>query len=200
MEKNQLNVEYVVVHSLYYCCVFLLEIDLKLSKYILLLIVVIAGMASAQDRLTEHTYSLAKDAPMGKGKLADVAWLVGSWQGTAFGSQFEEVWNPASAGSMMGMWKLYDSEKGVNFYELLLLKEQSEGLVLLVKHFSADFVAWEDKADFVTFRLVKVEENAVHFSGLSFYKSEPDKIDGYIVMTQKDGSKTEHKIAYERVK
>ena len=173
---------------------------MKFLTPILLVFTLIAGVASAQERLTEHTYSLAKEFPIGKGKLADVSWLVGSWQGTAFGSQFEEVWNPPTAGSMMGMWKLYDKDKGVNFYELLLLKEQSEGLVLLVKHFSSDFVSWEDKEDFVTFRLVKIEENAVHFSGLSFYKNGQDKIDAYIVMTQKDGSKTEHKLAYERLK
>ena len=154
----------------------------------------------AQERLTEHTYRLPADAPLGEGRLEDVAWMAGSWKGTAFGDQFEEVWNPASAGSMVGMWKLFDEEDGVNFYELMLLKEEEDGLVLLVKHFSADFIAWEEKADFVKFRLVKVEENAVHFSGLSFYRRGDDRIDGYIVMNHKDGSRTEHHIAYERVK
>ena len=162
------------------------------------LLMLVAHPLFAQERLTENTFQLPKDAPLGKGTLEDVAWLAGSWEGTAFGSQFEEVWNPASAGSMVGMWKLYDEEKGVNFYELLLLKEEGEGLVLLVKHFTPEFVAWEDKEDFVKFRLVKVEESAVHFSGLSFYRRGDDQIDGYIVMNQKDGSRTEHHIAYER--
>ncbi len=173
---------------------------MKLIIQNLLILCLVCGSALAQDRLTAHTYHLPKDSPLGKGKLEDVAWLVGSWQGSAFGQQFEEVWNPASAGSMVGMWKLFDEEKGVNFYELLLLKEEGEGLVLLVKHFSKDFVAWEDKEDFVKFRLVKIEDKAVHFSGLSFYQHSEDKIDGYIVMNHKDGSKTEHKIAYNRVK
>jgi hypothetical protein len=163
-------------------------------------LILTSGFVLSQERLTEHTYHLPKEAPLGEGKLADVAWLVGSWQGTAFGSQFEEVWNPASAGSMMGMWKLYDEKKGVNFYELLMLKEEDNGLVLWVKHFSKDFVAWEDKEDFVTFRLVKIEDKAVHFSGLSFYQRGDDQIDGYIVMNQKDGKKTEHLISYHRVK
>lgn len=173
---------------------------MKQKTIVLIWILMSSTVAYCQEKLTTHTYSLSKDLPIGKGSLSDVDWLVGSWNGTAFGSQFEEVWNPASAGSMMGMWKLFDEKKGVNFYELLLLKEQDEGLVLLVKHFGSDFVAWEDKSDFITFRLIKVEDDAVHFSGLSFYKNGDDKIDGYIVMTQKDGSKTEHKIAYERVK
>ncbi len=170
------------------------------KRWIFVLLLVVSQVGLAQERLTEHTYQLPKDAPLGQGTLQDVAWLAGSWQGTAFGSRFEEVWNPPSAGSMVGMWKLYDDEKGVDFYELLLLKEEGDGLVLLVKHFTRDFVAWEEKADFVTFRLVKVEEDAVHFSGLSFYRRGEDRIDGYIVMTHADGSKTEHHMVYSRVK
>ena len=161
--------------------------------------ILMSNVVTAQKTLTEHTFSLSKEAPLGIGRLKDVSWLAGSWQGTALGSKFEEVWNPASAGSMVGMWKLFDEDKGVNFYELMLLKEEGNGLVLLVKHFGADFTAWEDKKDFVKFRLVKVEKNAVHFSGLSFYQKGKDEIDGYIVMNHKDGSKTEHKISYERV-
>lgn len=153
---------------------------------------------NAQDKLTEHTFKLNKDSQPAKATLEDVQWFVGSWTGTAFGSQFEEVWNPESAGTMVGMFKLFDNEKGVIFYELLLLKEVNDSLEMQVKHFSADFVSWEDKKDFVTFKLVKIEDNAVHFSGLSFYKNGDNKIDGYIVMKQKDGSKTEHPISYKR--
>ncbi len=165
----------------------------------LLLLLLIPATLYAQDQLTEHTYKLNEGAKPGLGTLSDVSWLVGSWQGTAFGSQFEEVWNPASVGTMVGMFKLFDQEKGVNFYELMLLREQQGSLELLVKHFSADFTAWEDKEDFITFRLVKWSEDAVHFSGLSFYRQGPDKIDGYIVMKHKDGSRTEHPINYRRV-
>ncbi|MFK8010567.1 MAG: DUF6265 family protein [Marinicellaceae bacterium] len=167
---------------------------MKLFAVLLLTLIIDIVDLNAQEPLTQHTYKLEKDAPLGKGQLSDISWMVGSWQGTAFGSQFEEVWNPASAGSMMGMWKLYDKEKGVNFYELMIIKEEAEGLALQVKHFNADFTAWEEKSDFVKFRLIKVEKNAVHFSGLSFYQKGKNQIDGYIVMNHKDGSKTEHKI------
>ena len=159
----------------------------------------LVATASAQDQLTEHTFQLNESSePIGS--LADVTWLVGSWQGTAFGSQFEEVWNPASVGSMVGMFKLYDSDKGVNFYELMLIKEVDKSLELWVKHFSADFKAWEEKADFVKFKLVKIEDKAVHFSGLSFYQKGQDKIDAYIALKNKDGTRTEHPINYRRVK
>jgi hypothetical protein len=163
------------------------------------LFILFTGVVVAQDKSTEHTYKLSKGVEPAAGTLEDVSWMVGSWHGTAFGSQFEEVWNSASAGSMVGMFKLFDEDKGVNFYELMLLKQEGDGLVLLVKHFSAAFSAWEEKDDFITFKLVKIDDNAVHFSGLSFYKNGKDKINGFIVMKHKDGSRTEHPINYSRV-
>lgn len=174
--------------------------NLYFKNICLVLLVLFAGALAAQEKLTAHTYKLGKDTKPGIASLSDVSWLVGSWKGSAFGSQFEEVWNPASEGSMVGMFKLFDEGKGVHFYELLLLKQEGDSLVLLVKHFAANFSAWEEKDEFVTFKLVNIEDDAVHFSGLSFYKNGKDKIDGYIVMNHKDGSKTEHHLSYARVK
>ena len=37
-----------------------------------------------------------------------------------------------------------------SFYELMLLAEEEGSLVLKVKHFSADFTAWEDKEDYLS--------------------------------------------------
>lgn len=157
------------------------------------------GLASASwsaEPRTEHTYRLAPDETRPDATLNDAGWLVGSWTGTAFGQTFEEVWNPPSAGSMIGLFKLYGDD-GVSFYELLQLTVQEGTLSLKVKHFNADFTAWEEKADYVDFRLVKKEDDALHFGGLSFYKRGDDEIDGYIVM--RDGDEvTEHHLKYRR--
>ncbi|MBT8091621.1 MAG: hypothetical protein KJN77_01205 [Gammaproteobacteria bacterium] len=88
-------------------------------------------------------------------------------------------------------------EDGVAFYELLLLVVEDGTLSLKVKHFNADFSAWEEKPDFVNFRLVKKEKDALHFQGLSFYKRGDDAIDGYIVMKNGD-MLTEHRLTYGR--
>ncbi len=154
------------------------------------------GVASAQSQRTEHTFRLDDPETRPAATLDDVAWLAGSWTGTAFGSRFEEVWNPPSAGSMVGLFKLYDDE-GVSFYEILLIIEEGESLALRVKHFSDEFVAWEDKPDYVSFPLVRVDDDAVHFSGLSFYRVDDDTIDGYIVMKTSDGI-VEEKLEYVR--
>jgi hypothetical protein len=122
--------------------------------------------------------------------------LVGSWEGTAFGQRFEQSWNPPSAGSMVGMFKLMDGDE-VTFYELLLLTVDDGTLSLKVKHFSADFTAWEEKGDFIDFRLVKLGEDELHFSGISFYRRNEDAVEAYIVMRNADGIR-EEPLVYKR--
>jgi hypothetical protein len=154
------------------------------------------GPVSAVEPNTEHTFKLSEGESAPSATLEDVDWLVGDWVGTAFGQTFEEVWNPPSAGSMVGLFKLTGNE-GVQFYELMLLTVDAGTLSLKVKHFNADFTAWEEKADFIDFRLVKVEPDAIHFSGLSFYKRDESGFDGYIVLRSDSGIR-EEKLVYTR--
>ncbi|MDH3351205.1 MAG: DUF6265 family protein [Gammaproteobacteria bacterium] len=140
-----------------------------------------AEIALAQEQLTEHTFKLNKSERRPAATLSDVSWLVGSWSGSGFGGTFEETWNPPSMGSMIGFFKLYDDDQ-VAFYELLLLVEEEGSLSLKVKHFNADFTAWEDKEDYVTFRFISADEDAIHFSGISFYRINADTLHAYLVM------------------
>ena len=66
-----------------------------------------------------------------------------------------------------------------------------------MKHFNPDFTAWEEKGDYVDFRFVKAEENAIHFSGISFYRISDDEMHGYIVMRKGDEVR-EEKLTYRR--
>ena len=150
----------------------------------------------AQSLQTEHIFKLDDPDSRPSATLADVSWLTGSWSGDAFGNTFEEVWNPPSAGSMVGMWKLMN-EGQVVFYELMLIVEEEGSLSLKVKHFNEDFTAWEDKADYVRFRLVKFDKDAVHFSGLSFHRISDDEIHGFIALHSK-GDVREEKLIYHR--
>ncbi|MFC3194046.1 DUF6265 family protein [Marinicella sediminis] len=162
------------------------------------LLLILSTSLMAQSKKTAHTYRLDDPNKRPPAKIQQVAWLAGSWSGTAFGQQFEEVWNPPSAGSMVGMFKLYDENKGVNFYELMLLVEQEESLSLLVKHFSADFVSWESKEEHINFKLVAIEDQAIHFSGLSFYRTGADTMDVYLAMRMKDETVREEKMLFHR--
>lgn len=167
------------------------------SKLILLLGgLLLAGAVTAQSVKTEHTFKLDNVDARVPATLDDVAWMVGAWTGDAFGGTFEEVWNPPSLGTMVGMFKVLGDEK-VNFYELLLLAEEEGSLVLKVKHFHADFTAWEDKDDYVTFRLVSISPDAAHFSGLSFYRKGDDEIHTFLAL-HSDEKVWEEKLVYRR--
>ena len=155
----------------------------------------VCSLPAAEPR-TEHTYRLSEDEAPPTATLEDASWLAGSWTGTAFGQTFEEVWNPPSAGSMVGFFKLM-GEDGVSMYEILLLTVDEGRLSLKVKHFNPDFTAWEEKGDYVNFKLVKVEPDALHFAGISFYRRDENHIDAYIVMKEKDGIK-EYELKYTR--
>jgi hypothetical protein len=176
------------------------EIDMKrpsLIRLAMFLLMAWPALTAAVEPRTEHTFQLSEGEARPQATLEDAAWLAGSWSGTAFGKSFEQVWNPPSAGSMVGLFKLFDGEQ-VSFYEILLITVEDDTLSLKVKHFSADFTAWEDKPDFVNFRLVKIEENALHFGGLSFYRRDDNHIDGYIVMKNAEGF-TENALGYSRI-
>jgi len=168
-----------------------------LFRLIAVLALLLAGhTALAQSQHTEHTFKLDDLESRPAASLDDVSWLVGNWSGEAFGSTFEEGWNPPSAGSMIGFFKLMDGDDVV-FYELLLLVEEEGSLSLKVKHFNADFTAWEEKADYVTFRYVKSDDDAIHFSGISFYRIDEDTMEGYIVFRSGEEVR-EEKLAYRR--
>jgi hypothetical protein len=135
---------------------------------LMLCMLVVASMAMAGEPVTVT--------------VDDVAWLAGSWHGEAFGGTFEEVWNPPSGGTMVGMFKLLrDGEPEI--YELCLIRETEGSLVLEVKHFSAAFVAWEEKDESMKFPLVRLAPGIAAFDGLELAQQD----DGTIVASLRVG-------------
>lgn len=129
----------------------------------------------------KHTMQLDSLQESPPGSLADLSWIVGSWEGTAFGGIAEEVWAPASSNSMMGMFKLI-SEGGVYFYELMTIVEQEGTLMMRLKHCNNDLTGWEEKDETVDFPLVKVSENKVFFAGLTFERLNKNEIIVYVLV------------------
>ena len=164
-----------------------------------------AGACFAQSALPEHTYSLDDAERRPAASLDAVAWLVGAWRGEvvddafskAFGDTFEEVWNPPSAGTMVGMFKLLRGGE-VAFYELMMLVEDAGSLTLKVRHFSPDFSAWEDKNEYADFPFVLADERTLHFSGFSFYRVDDDTAHAYLAMRRGDEIH-EEKLIYRRI-
>jgi len=113
--------------------------------------------------------------------LSAVAWLEGAWLGDGLGGVSEEIWSAPRGGVMMGMYRSLRDGKPV-FYEFMQFVEAEGTISLRLKHFNPDFSAWEEKPAFVTFRLVSVEESAVHFDGLSFIKDGRDGLRIYLIL------------------
>ncbi len=163
---------------------------------VIAVLLLIATGVSAQSQRTEHTFKLDDPENLPRATLADAAMLIGSWTGTAFGGTIEEVWNPPSAGSMVGLFKLMH-DGNVTLYEIMLIAEEEGTISLKVKHFDPDFSAWEEKGDYVNFRFIRAEDDAVHFSGISFYRISDDEMHAYLVMRHGEEIR-EEKIVYKK--
>ena len=129
-------------------------------------------------------------------RVEDFSWLVGHWRGEGFGGIIEEMWAPAAGGAMMGMFRHLKDGEPV-FYELVLITKEKDELVMKVKHFTREFVAWEDKPDYVTFQLVEASAQEAHFKGLSIQRSG-DTLEMALTLHGKDGVRVE-KLVFQRV-
>ncbi len=113
----------------------------------------------------------ASPADEGQPVVEDLAWLARRWRGEGFGGICEEVWTPPLGGSMVGLFRLVREDELV-FSEHMMLTAEPDGIVLKVKHFTPEFVAWEEKEDAVRFRLVELRPNEAVFEGLRMRRTE----------------------------
>jgi hypothetical protein len=150
----------------------------------------------AQSLQTENTYAPDDTGDRPAATLDDIAWLTGSWTGEAFGEKIEETWNPPAGGSMVGMFKLFKGDDAA-MYELFIAVEEQGSLVIKLKHFGADFKGWEGKDEYVSFPLVKIEDNAAHFAGLSYHRISDDEFHAYLAISS-EGQLREEKIVFRR--
>ena len=139
--------------------------------------------AIAQSSRTENTLRLDDQALRVEGSLNSLSWMAGSWVGTGLGGEVEESWSLPSAGSMTGTFKLIQEGQPV-FYEFFVIVEEEGSLALKLKHFHPDLKGWEEKDDFVTFRLVKMEDRAVYFSGLTYRAVGDDRMEIFLALRQ----------------
>ncbi|MUU78203.1 DUF6265 family protein [Winogradskyella endarachnes] len=121
-------------------------------------------------------------------KLENISWISGTWHGEAFGGKTEEIWSEPSAGSMMATFKLINDNK-VTFYEIEIIREIENSLILQLKHFGSDLKGWETKDETVDFPLKEITENKVVFEGMTFEKVSETEMNIYVDIT--DNGKTE---------
>jgi len=139
------------------------------AMIVVVVAVVVAALPAAacgQTPRTEHTLSL--DAARGPpATLDDVRWIAGSWTGRGLGGEVQEMWTAPAGGSMAGVFKLTVGG-AVGLYEMMWIVEDGETLALRLKHFNADLSGWEQADEHVDFPLVRMEEGAAYFDGLTY--------------------------------
>ncbi len=168
-------------------------------KYLLLffLVFVVSTTLYSQTKVSENILTLDSLSVSPKATLNDVAWISGNWKGEAFGGTTEENWSMPSGDSMMAAFKLI--VKGtVKFYEIEIIRQVKESLLLQLKHFHGNLKGWETKDETVDFPLVKISEKAVYFDGMTFEKINNDEMAVYVLMRNKDGSTNELKFNYKK--
>ena len=120
-------------------------------------------------------------------------WLVGHWEGDAFGGVCEEVWSPASGGTMVATFKL-TVDGAVQFYELMTLVPDSAGPQMRLKHFNADLTGWEEKGEVVEFRFESASEKKAKWGGLTYERIAEDSLRITVTFTHGDQPPTEEVI------
>ncbi|WP_396603222.1 DUF6265 family protein [Algibacter sp. R77976] len=120
-------------------------------------------------------------------KLENIAWISGHWKGEAFGGITEEIWSEPSGGSMMASFKLINDGK-VSFYEIEIIREIENSLILQLKHFNNDLKGWETKEETIDFPLIKITPNKAIFDGMTFEKINDNKMNVYVDIHQENGS------------
>ena len=130
-------------------------------------------------------------------KLENIAWISGMWHGEAFGGKVEELWSKPSGGSMMGTFKLINDEK-VSFYEIEIIREVEQSLILQLKHFDSELKGWETKNETIDFPLKAITTNKVVFEGMTFEKVNDNEMNVYVDVKNDDGTLETVKFNYKK--
>lgn len=152
----------------------------------------------AQTNRQSNTLRLTNRDAMPKAAIEDVAWMAGHWRGELFGGVGEEIWSKPFGGTMMGMFKHVVGGK-VTFYELMTIVEESNSLILKLKHFNADLTAWEEKEETVDFPLVKITPTEIFFDGYTYQKIDENTIQCYLRVQKEGQAVTEADWVFRRV-
>jgi hypothetical protein len=121
-------------------------------------------------------------------KIADLAWLEGSWEGEGIGgAPAIEVYSRAADGKMVGHFRQLTVGGKVMFYELITIEETGGSLSYNLKHFNADLTGWEEKGDVRRFPLAAVRPDRWEFSGLIYERTGRNAMTAQLVSKGADG-------------
>jgi hypothetical protein len=134
-----------------------------------LVVFALAAGADAQRRSDPMPPAPAAKTPA---TIEQVAWIAGTWKGTAGAATVEERWTPAASGTMLAVARTFKSGK-MSAFEFLRISERDGGLVYIAmpngRTPPTDFTMTAITSDSVTF------ENPAHdFPKMIRYARRPD--------------------------
>lgn len=136
--------------------------------------------------------------------LPDLGFISGLWRAEWGGGLGEEYWSAANGDSMMGTFR-YVKDGKARFYELMLIEQTPEGLVLRLKHFNPGLIGWEEKAEVHSYTLTEHREGLAVFergdkkSRLTFRQTSKDVLS--VVLEQaRDGKQNSQEFNFKLVK
>lgn len=162
----------------------------------LTLVMALAGAAAIAAQSSANTLELEGDAVSPPAEIERLAWLAGYWRGDGLGGEYEEMWSPPVGDRMHGIFTLR-KEGEIVFSESMLLVEEAGSLVLKVKHFTPEFVGWEEKGDSVSFPLVRLGEAEAYFNGLTLRRTAEEALSIFVVLHH-EGEATEHPFHFRK--
>ena len=86
----------------------------------------------------------------------------------------------------MATFKLINDGK-VTFYEIEIIREVQNSLLLQLKHFGSDLKGWETKDETVDFPLKYITETKVVFDGMTFEKVNNKQMTIYVDIKNDSG-------------
>lgn len=125
-------------------------------------------------------------------------WLVGQWRGEGMGGQLSESWTAPAAGQLTGHFTLVKDGKLI-FRQLLVLDTVDGVPRLRVRHFNADFSAWEEKDKPLDFTFESIDADSLVFKGLRFDRVDANTMTITIRFRTADGVGRDEILRYSRI-
>lgn len=97
----------------------------------------------------------------------------------------------------MATFKLIENGK-VAFYEIEIIREVENSLILQLKHFGSELKGWESQDQTIDFPLIDITENKVVFEDMIFERLSANEMNIYVDMKQDDGSFETVKFNYKK--
>lgn len=132
-------------------------------------------------------------------RVADLAWLAGTWEAEGLTGPAREVYSAPIGGQMTGHF-IQTRGDGIWFFEIVSIAEVNGSLEYRLKHFNADLTGWEEKNEVQRFPLVAVENGAWYFDGLTIRRDGSDGMIGAVRIDAGDRPSREAVFRYRRVR